>query len=194
MIICSPAKSYYSDAIKVLFAEQYSRSANGGVGFAKAAGNYAAQFYPTNLANKMGFQQIIWTDASTHEYLEEAGTMNIFFRIGDNLLTAPNNDRILDGVTRKCVIQLAKDNAIHIDVRPVSVKEIKDAARRGELMEIFGAGTAAVINPISAFQHSDELFELPKIEDSYASLFKNQLMDIQYNRTEDPYGWRYKVC
>lgn len=194
MIICSPAKSYYSDAIKVLFAEQYSRSANGGVGFAKAAGNYAAQFYPTNLANKMGFQQIIWTDASTHEYLEEAGTMNIFFRIGDNLLTAPNNDRILDGVTRKCVIQLAKDNAIHIDVRPVSVKEIKDAARRGELMEIFGAGTAAVINPISAFQHGDELFELPKIEDSYASLFKNQLMDIQYNRTEDPYGWRYKVC
>jgi len=194
MIICSPAKSYYSDAIKVLFAEEFSRSANGGVGFAKAAGNYAAQFYPTSLANKMGFQQIIWTDANTHDYLEEAGTMNIFFRVGDALLTAPNNDRILDGVTRKSVIQLAKDNKVDIEIRPVSVHEIKKAAEKGELKEIFGAGTAAVINPISAFQHANELFELPKIENSYASIFKRQLMDIQYNRSEDPYGWRYKVC
>ena len=91
----------------------------------KPAGNYGAQFYPTSIAQSKGFQQIIWTDASTHEYLEEAGTMNIFFRIGDKLLTAPNNDRILDGITRKSVIQLAEDNNIDIEVRPVAVAEIK---------------------------------------------------------------------
>ena len=82
------------------------------VGFAKAAGNYGAQFYPTNLAKEEGFQQIIWTDANSHEYLEEAGTMNIFFRIGNKLVTAPTNDRILDGVTRKSVLKLAEENNI----------------------------------------------------------------------------------
>lgn len=86
IIICSPAQSYYAGEVRVLFAEKYSRSADGGVGFAKAAGNYAAQFYPTSLAHKEGYQQIVWTDANTHEYLEEAGTMNVFFRIGTNLL------------------------------------------------------------------------------------------------------------
>ena len=89
MIICSPAKAYYSGEVRVVFAEEYSRSANGGVGYAKAAGNYGAQFYPTNLAKEQGFQQVVWTDASSHEYLEEAGTMNVFFRIGDKILTAP---------------------------------------------------------------------------------------------------------
>jgi len=193
MIICSPATAYYRDPVRVLFAEQYSRSADGGVGFAKAAGNYAAQFYPTNLANKKGYQQIIWTDANTHEYLEEAGTMNIFFRIGDKLITAPNNDRILDGVTRKSVIQLAEDLGITCEVRRVSVKEIKDAAKAGTLKEIFGAGTAAVIIPISAFEHANTVFELPDLNDAYASLFKEKLMHIQYNMVEDKHQWRYKV-
>ncbi|MEY8848488.1 branched-chain amino acid aminotransferase [Psychroserpens sp. XS_ASV72] len=193
MIICSPAKAYYTDRVRVLFAEKYSRSANGGVGFAKAAGNYAAQFYPTSLAQKKGFQQVIWTDASTHKYLEEAGTMNIFFRIGDKLITAPNNDRILDGVTRKSVIQLAEDLGIECDVRRVSVKEIKEAAQNGTLKEIFGAGTAAVISPISAFEHGGDVFEIPEVDDSYATLFKTRLLNIQHNLAEDKHGWRYEV-
>ncbi|MDY0780310.1 branched-chain amino acid aminotransferase [Tenacibaculum sp. IB213877] len=193
MIILSPAQSYYAGEVQVIFAEKYSRSANGGVGFAKAAGNYAAQFYPTKLANEKGYQQIIWTDANTHEYLEEAGTMNIFFRIGDKLITAPNNDRILDGVTRKSIIHLAEDNNIDVEVRRVSVAEIKEAARNGELKEIFGSGTAAVINPIVGFGHGGEDFKLPKIEQSYASFFKEKLLNIQYNISEDPYHWRVKI-
>lgn len=193
MIICSPAKAYYSGGVRVLFAEKYSRSANGGVGFAKAAGNYAAQFYPTSLAQKKGFQQIIWTDAHSHQYLEEAGTMNIFFRINDTLLTAPISDRILDGVTRKSVIQLAKDSDVHVDIRPVSVSEIKEAAKNGSLKEIFGAGTAAVISPISAFEHSGDIFELELKEDSYAAFFKEKMLNIQHNLTEDPHGWRYEI-
>lgn len=193
MIILSPAQSYYTEEVRVLFAEEYSRSASGGVGFAKAAGNYAAQFYPTSLANEAGYQQIIFTDASSHEYLEEAGTMNIFFRIGDKLITTPTNERILDGITRKSLIELAKDNDITVEIRQISVTEVKEAAKTGELKEIFGSGTAAVINPIIGFSHGGEKFELTTLEDSYASLFKEKLMNIQYNISEDPYGWRVKI-
>ncbi len=193
MIILSPAQAYYSGEVRVLFAEEYSRAASGGVGFAKAAGNYAAQFFPTKLANEQGYQQIIWTDADSHEYLEEAGTMNIFFRVNDTLITAPNNDRILDGITRKSVIQLAKDNNMKVEIRRISVSEIKEAAKKGELKEIFGSGTATVINPIIGFSHGGEKFDLPKLEESYASFFKEKLTNIQYNISEDPYGWRFKI-
>lgn len=193
MIICAPAKAYYTGEVKVLIAQQYSRSADGGVGYAKAAGNYAAQFYPTKLAQEKGFQQVIWTDANTHTFLEEAGTMNVFFRVNETLLTAPTSDRILDGVTRKSLIQIAKDKGIKVEVRAITVAEIKEAARRGELKEIFGAGTAAVISPISAFEHDNELFELPKIADSYGIALKDHLLQIQHNEIEDTHGWRYPV-
>lgn len=193
MIICSPAKSYYNSAVRVLIAEEYSRSADGGVGFAKAAGNYAAQFYPTSLAQQKGFQQVIWTDANTHTFLEEAGTMNVFFRVNDKLITAPTSDRILDGVTRKSIVQLAEDLGITCEVRRVTVEEIKEASKDGSLKEIFGAGTAAVISPISAFEHKGELFEIPDVEDSYGKLFKQTLLNIQHNVSEDKHGWRYEV-
>lgn len=193
MIICSPAQAYYSGEVRVKFSEKYSRAADGGVGFAKAAGNYGAQFYPTNLAKEEGYQQIIWTDANTHEFLEEAGTMNIFFRIGDKLITAPISDRILDGVTRKSVISLAEEYNIEVEVRPVAVKEIIEAAKNGQLIEMFGSGTATVINPIVGFGHKGEKYDLPKLEDSYASFFKDKLMKIQYNEAEDKFGWRYEV-
>ncbi|MCM4160744.1 branched-chain amino acid aminotransferase [Antarcticibacterium flavum] len=193
MIICSPAKSYYTGEVRVQISERYSRAADGGVGAAKAAGNYAAQFYPTNLAKDAGFQQIIWTDANTHEFLEEAGTMNVFFRVNDTLLTAPTSDRILDGVTRKSIIALAEANNIPVEVRRVTVQEIVDAAKAGTLKEIFGAGTAAVINPIQGFGYKGEKYELPKLTDTYASFFKNKLMKIQYNLDKDQFGWRYLV-
>ena len=189
----SPAQAYYTGDVKVEIAEHYSRSANGGVGAAKAAGNYAAQFYPTNLARKKGFQQVIWTDASNHEYLEEAGTMNVFFRVNDTLLTAPISDRILDGVTRKSVIALAEKDGIQVEERRVLVSEIVEAAKNGSLKEIFGAGTAAVISPVSAFSYQDIIYELEKQEDGFAARFKKDLMDIQYNRAEDPFDWRFEV-
>ncbi|WCO02701.1 branched-chain amino acid aminotransferase [Psychroserpens ponticola] len=194
MIICSPAKAYYKGTVKVLIAEEYSRSANGGVGFAKAAGNYAAQFYPTSLAQNKGFQQVIWTDADTHTFLEEAGTMNVFFRIGDTLITAPTSDRILDGVTRKSLIQLADDNAIKCEVRPIKVQEIVEASKNGSLKEIFGAGTAAVISPISDFEYQNTIYNLPEInEHSYSSILKQKMLNIQHNLAEDKHGWRYEI-
>ncbi len=193
LIICSPAQSYYSGDVSVLIAEKYSRSANGGVGFAKAAGNYAGQFYPTNLAKEKGYQQIIWTDADTHQYMEEAGTMNLFFRVNDTLITAPVSDRILDGVTRKSLIALAEKEGFKVEVRPVEVNEIVEAAKNGSLKEVFGAGTAAVVSPVKAFGYQGNHYEIEKQENSYASHFKNALMNIQYNKAEDPFGWRVKV-
>lgn len=193
MIILSPARSYYSGEVKVIIAEHFSRAANGGIGAAKAAGNYSAQFYPTKLANDKGFQQIIWTDDATHTKLEEAGTMNLFFRIHDTLYTAPTSERILDGVTRKSLIDIAKREGINVEVRSVLVSELVEAAKNGSLKEIFGAGTAAVVNPIVGFSYQDNYFELPKVENSYALQLKEKLTNIQYKIAEDPFGWTVKV-
>lgn len=193
MIILSPAKSYYSGEVKVLIADHYSRAANGGIGAAKAAGNYSAQFYPTKLANEKGFQQIIWTDDATHTKLEEAGTMNVFFRINDTLYTAPTSERILDGVTRKSLIDIAKRDGIQVEERSVLVSELVDAAKNGSLKEVFGAGTAAVVNPIAGFSHDDVYYELPKQDHSIAIELKDKLTNIQYKLAEDTFGWTVKV-
>ena len=193
MIITCPTQAYYNKPIKVLIAEKYSRAASGGVGFAKAAGNYGAQFYPTKLAKKKGYQQVIWTDANNHEFLEEAGTMNVFFRINDDLYTAPTNDRILDGVTRKSIIQLAKDDGINVHVDKVPVDMIMEAQRSGELKEIFGSGTAATVAQVTGFEYKDNDFELPQLDDPYSLHYKKRLQDIQYNRVEDKHGWLLPV-
>jgi branched-chain amino acid aminotransferase len=193
MIILSPARSYYSGEVKVLIAEHYSRAANGGIGAAKAAGNYSAQFYPTKLANDQGFQQIIWTDDATHTKLEEAGTMNVFFRINDTLYTAPTSERILDGITRKSLIDIAKRDGIKVEERSVLVSELIEGIKDGSLKEIFGAGTAAVVNPIIGFSYQDTYYELPKIEDSIALQLKEKLTKIQYKLAEDTFGWTVKI-
>ncbi|MEB8329744.1 branched-chain amino acid aminotransferase [Flavobacteriaceae bacterium KMM 6897] len=193
IIACAPSGPYFSGKVKVLIEETYSRSANGGVGFAKAGGNYAGQFYPTQLAVAKGYNQVIWTDDNTHEYIEEAGAMNIFVRINDTLITSPTSDRILDGITRKSLIELAKDEGINVEVRKITVKEVVEASKNGTLMEMFGAGTAAVISPISAFGYREKDYDLPELENSYASLLKKRITDIQYNRAEDKFGWRYKL-
>jgi branched-chain amino acid aminotransferase len=192
-IILSPVKSYYSGEVKVVIADYYSRAANGGIGAAKAAGNYAGQFYPTKLANENGFQQVIWTDDATHTKLEEAGTMNVFFRINDTLITAPASERILDGVTRKSLLALAERDGIKTEVRSLTVNELVEAHKNGSLKEIFGAGTAAVVSPIAGFQYQNDYFELPKIENTYSSQLKQKLNAIQYNLAEDTFNWTVKI-
>jgi branched-chain amino acid aminotransferase len=193
IIACAPSGSYFSGKVKVLIEEKYSRSANGGVGFAKAGGNYAGQFYPTQLAKEKGYQQVIWTDDNTHEYIEEAGAMNIFVRINDTLITSPVSDRILDGITRKSIIEIAKDEGINVEVRKLTVSEVVEAAKNGSLKEMFGAGTAAVISPIASFGYKDSDFDLPELEVPYASRLKKRITDIQTNKAEDKFGWRVKV-
>ena len=193
IIATAPSGAYFAGKITVLIEEKYARAANGGVGFAKAGGNYAAQFYPTKLAVEQGYNQVIWTDDNTHEYIEEAGAMNIFIRINDTLITSPTSDRILDGITRKSVIQIAKDTGIDVDVRKITVSEVITAAKNGSLKEMFGAGTAAVISPIAGFGFQGKDYDLPEIDNPFAASLKKQITDIQTNKAEDPYGWRVKI-
>lgn len=193
IIACAPSGAYFSGKVKVLIEENYSRAANGGVGYAKAGGNYAGQFYPTQLAIEKGYNQVIWTDDNEHEYIEEAGAMNIFIRINDTLITGPTSDRILDGITRKSILDIAKDEGIATEVRKISVTEVVEAAKAGTLKEMFGAGTAAVVSPIASFGYKDTDYDLPDLADSYASRLKKRITDIQYNRAEDKFGWRFKV-
>jgi branched-chain amino acid aminotransferase len=193
MICTAPSGAYFAGKVKVLIEEKYARAANGGVGFAKAGGNYAAQFYPTQLAIEKGYNQVIWTDDNTHEYIEEAGAMNIFVRINDTLITSPTNDRILDGITRKSIIKIAEDLKIDVEVRKISVSEVIAAAQSGSLKEMFGTGTAAVISPISGFGYQEKDYALPELDKPFAALLKKTITDIQTNKTEDPYGWRMKL-
>jgi len=193
IIATAPSGAYFSGKVKVLIEEKYARAANGGVGFAKAGGNYAAQFYPTQLAVDKGYHQVIWTDDNTHQFIEEAGAMNIFIRINDTLITSPTSDRILDGITRKSIIQIAQDSNIDVEVRKISVGEVVEAAKNGSLKEMFGAGTAAVISPIAEFGYQGNDYELPELKEGYASSLKKRITDIQTNQSEDPYGWRTKV-
>jgi len=193
MIICAPANTYYTGEVRVKIEKSFSRASKGGVGYAKAAGNYAAQFYPTILARKEGFQQIIWTDSNNHEYIEEAGTMNLFFRIGDTLLTAPTSDSILDGITRKSLIEVAKKEGIKVEVRAIKVSEIVEAQKDGQLKEIFGSGTAVIVLPIVGFGYENEKYDLPKIENPFSTFLKKKLNDIQYNISDDPFNWRVEA-
>tara|TARA_B100001113_G_scaffold80050_1_gene63050 strand:- start:1139 stop:2188 length:1050 start_codon:yes stop_codon:yes gene_type:complete len=194
MIICCPAKSYYGNQkIKVKIEEKYSRAAKGGVGYAKAAGNYAAQFYPTSIAIEEGYQQIIWTDSNNHKSIEEAGTMNLFFRIGNKLITSPTSDSILDGITRKSIIELAKKENIEVEERIITVDELLESSKTGELKEIFGTGTAVVVLPIKAFGYQSNDYELPQDDDSWSSMLKKKLMDIQYDKSSEYDNWKLKI-
>lgn len=194
-IVATPAKSYYSDPVAVKISDFYSRAASGGVGSAKAAGNYAASFYPTKLAIEEGYDQIIWTDDTTHEYFEESGTMNVFVRIGDTIFTPPTSEKILDGVTRDSFIQLAKKRGYDVRVEPVAVKAVMDAYRNGTLKEVWGVGTAVVTTVFKALGYEGQRYDLPKLtmEESFALTLQKDLVDIQTNKAEDPFGWRVLV-
>ena len=192
-ILCSPASAYYFNPLSVLIEDTYIRAAKGGVGYAKAAGNYAGSFYPTSLAIEKGFDQIVWTDSVNHKLIEEAGTMNIFFRINNKLITPEHTDTILDGVTRKSVITVAKDSRIDVEIRDIEVSEIIQEYENGNLTEVFGAGTAAVIAPISSFGYKEKKYILKDIDDAFGPIIKKKITDIQNNLTEDKYNWRYQV-
>lgn len=194
MIITSPTASYYKGQTNLKIEEYYSRSVEGGTGYAKAAGNYAAAFSPTNKAKEEGFTQVVWTDAKTHSFIEESGTMNIMFRINDTLITPELGDSILGGITRDSIITLAKQMDIDVQERKVSVKEIIDSFKNNTLMEAFGVGTAVTINPIDSITYKDFKMTIKNSSDSsYASQLKNELLSIQYGKKQDVNQWTIKI-
>jgi|TARA_B100000959_G_scaffold260921_1_gene297942 branched-chain amino acid aminotransferase len=194
MIICSPTTTYYDGEMNVKIEQEYTRAVKGGTGAVKAAGNYAASFYPTKLAREKGFSQIIWTDAENHEYLEEAGTMNVWIRIDDTLITPKLSDTILGGITRDSVVQLAKDMGIEVQERAISVQELEEANQNGRLKEAFGTGTAVSVIFIGSITLDSNKMQLPKQEDSYAKKLKKALIDLQHGRLEDKYEWTTEVA
>ena len=194
IIFNCPVGSYYSKPLKVRVESEYIRAAKGGVGFAKNAGNYGGSLFPTQKAMQAGYDQIIWTDAATHQYVEEAGTMNLMFMVGGSLVTAPTGDTILDGVTRKSVIQIAKDWGIDVQERQLSVKELVNGILDGSVTEAFGAGTAAVIAPIQIIGFDGKDYQLPdKKESDFSSKVFTEINQIRLGEIEDTRGWVWKV-
>lgn len=194
MIITCPVGAYYSAPVKVKIETKFVRAVEGGTGYAKTAGNYAASLYPAKLAQKEGFDQLVWTDGKTHEYIEESGTMNVMFIIDDVLITAPTSGTILNGITRDSVLTLARDWGMTVEERPVKVAEIVEAARQNRIQEAFGVGTAATIAQISAIGYEDELFELTETTTrQFSNRVLSTLDEIKTGKVEDKFGWTLKV-
>lgn len=194
VIITCPAGKYYTEPIKVLIETNYIRAVQGGVGFVKAAGNYGRSLYPTKLAQQKGYQQVIWTDGATHSYLEESGTMNLMFVIGDTVVTPALSDTILDGITRKSVLALAHDWGMKVEERKISIDEILEAHSKGILKEAFGVGTAATIAQILGIGHKEDYFPLPPVEErKFSPKVDETLRNIRKGKVADKFDWMFKI-
>ncbi|MDO8999437.1 MAG: branched-chain amino acid aminotransferase [Bacteroidota bacterium] len=194
IIITCPAGKYYSEPIKVIVETDYFRAVHGGVGFVKAAGNYGRSLYPTKLAQQKGYQQVIWTDSATHHFVEESGTMNLMFVLGDTLLTPALSDTILAGITRDSVLALARDSGMKVEERKVSLLEVAEAYKNGQLNEAFGCGTAATIAQIVGIGFEGKDFVLPPVADrKFSTKVDETLRLIRKGKVEDKFNWMLKV-
>ena len=195
MIITSPVGAYYSEPVRVKIEEYYTRAASGGVGRAKAAGNYGSSLYPAKIVQNQGFHQLIWTDAVEHKYIEESGTMNIVFQLNGKLVTpSEDSDTILRGVTKRSIIEIAQIWGIEVEERKVTVEEIVTAARSGLLEDAFGAGTAATIAHIAIIGYRDEIFELPPMESrTISNRIKDYMNALKYQEIDDEMGWNFLI-
>ena len=194
MIILSPTGPYYATPMRIYVDEQYVRAVPGGIGFAKAAGNYGGSMFPTAQAKLKGYDQVLWTDAFEHKYVQECGTMNVVFIIGNTAVTPDlSTGTILDGVTRDSVIVLLKEMGLTVEERPLNIDEVIEAHKAGTLKEVFGTGTAATISLIKELRYKDYVmdFEVEKWE--VAPKVKKMLNDIRYGKTADNNGWMMKL-
>ncbi|TDB68766.1 branched-chain amino acid aminotransferase [Arundinibacter roseus] len=194
IIFTSPVGSYYSNPPKVKVETEYIRAAEGGVGAAKCAGNYAASLYPTKLAQQQGYDQLIWTDAKEHTFIEESGTMNVMFVIDGKLVTPAVSNTILDGITRKSIVEIARHWGMVVEERKVNITEVIDAIKEGRLEAAFGAGTAVVVSPFSVIGYQGEEYVLPQLEEnSFVARVSRFLSDLRTGKEADTFGWTYKV-
>jgi len=194
IIFTCPVGAYYSQPVNVKIEEYYTRAAQGGVGRAKTAGNYAASLYPAKLAQEQGFHQLIWTDAAEHKYIEESGTMNIVFEIDGKLVTPSEDmDTILRGVTKRAVVDIARHWGVEVEERRVTVEEVVTALREGRVTDAFGAGTAATIAQVAKIGFREELFELPDVTSrTLSNKIKTYLTDLKSGKVEDELNWLLK--
>ncbi len=197
-IIAGPVGAYYAHGFaptKISVSEEYVRAAPGGTGNIKSAGNYAMSLYASRIASGMGYTQVLWLDARENKYVEEVGTSNIFFVIGDELITPPLGGTILPGVTRDSVIKLASHLGVKVTERRLAMAEVIDSLEKGTLKEAFASGTAAVISPVGQiyFHKKEYLINEGKTGALAEKLF-NEILQIQYGIKEDPFGWRVQIA
>lgn len=192
MVITGPVGNYYKEGINpvsLTTMPEYVRAVRGGIGAAKTAGNYAASLKPARLAQEKGFTQVLWLDALENKYIEEVGTMNIFFVIGDTLVTPKLSGSILPGITRRTVLQLAKDWNMKVEERALSIDEVFEQHENGNLKEVFGAGTAAVISPVGKIHHEGKTIHISETMGELASKFYKTITDIHHGDAPDPHDW-----
>ena len=194
MILLSPTGPYYSTPMRIYVEEKYTRAAPGGVGFAKAAGNYGGSMMATAVAKQKGYDQVLWTDAFEHKYVQEIGTMNVFFIIGNKAVTPDlEAGTILEGVTRDSAIEVLKELGYTVEERPISIDEIIRAYQAGELKEMFGTGTAATVSMIQELSYEDYTIKFDVNTWKAVPAVKKILTDIREGRREDTRGWMFKV-
>ena len=194
MVILSPTGPYYTAPMRIYVEEKYTRAAAGGVGYAKAAGNYGASMLATAEAKKKGYDQVLWTDAFEHKYVQEIGTMNVFFIIGDTAITPElSSGTILSGVTRESTMQVLTDLGFKVEERTISIDDIIDSYKKGSLFEVFGTGTAATISLIKELRYKDFVMQFPVEKWKTAPEVKKRLDDIREGRVADKHGWMFKV-
>ena len=194
LIILSPTGPYYAMPMRIYVEEKYVRAVEGGYGFAKAAGNYGGALLASAEANKKGYDQVLWMDAFEHKYVQECGTMNAFFIIGDKAMTPGlESGTILEGVTRDSTIVLLKEMGYHVEERNLSIDEIMDAYKAGTLAEVFGTGTAATISMIKELKYKEFVMKFDVEKWSIAPEIKRRMDAIKYGQEPDVYGWLYKI-
>lgn len=196
-VITGPVAAYYAEGfnpIKIYISDEFVRAVRGGVGEAKTMANYASSLYAAEVAKKKGFTQVLWLDGIERRYVEEVGTMNIVFRIKDELVTPPLTGSILPGVTRDSVIQLARHWGITVNERPITIEEVVEKVQTGEMKEIFGTGTAAVISPVGMLSYKEKSYQVANGGvGEWAQKLYDEIVGIQYGEREDPFGWVHEV-
>ena len=195
ILACPIGGAYYSKPLNLKVETEYSRSAPGGVGFAKAAGNYAASMHPTRKAQQEGFDQLIWTDAATHSYIEESGTMNIMCVINGTLVTPSLSETILSGLTRDSLLTIARDLGIKVEERKISVTELVEGLEKGTVSEVFGAGTAVTVARCATVTYQGKKYEVPDAgENAVAQKLHRELDAIKRGEKPDRFGWMQKIA
>jgi branched-chain amino acid aminotransferase len=190
MVIVGPVGPYYAKPVTLWAEEKYIRAAQGGMGEAKAAGNYGGSLMATKLANEKGYDQIIWLDANKHKYLQEVGTMNLMLVIDGKVVTPPTDGTILKGITRDSIITILRDKGYVVEERPISIQEVVKAHKAGLLQEVFGVGTAAVVSHVSEITYRKTKMVLPSIESrKIAEFAKNAINKMRTGEIVDKYGW-----
>ncbi len=189
IVMTLPVAPYYDRPVKLLASDKYIRAAIGGVGEAKTAGNYAASLYASKEAKSKGYDQVLWLDGKEFTYVQEVGTMNMFFVIDDTVITPATDGAILKGITRDTFLHLLKDWGIPVEERKISIQEVIDAAEKGTLQGAFGSGTAAVAADVCEIRYKDQLVQVNVEENSIASRLKREINGIRKGEIEDKFGW-----